>query len=253
MAVTKSAQDAIEEFVEAIAQHYLAVQAKSRDGEDGSVAEEFVSAIETDLRSTLRDRLSRIETVKKVELTPTSELSAAGIERDLDDGDHDSSDLEATLDSALDIDAVTQARDTNRDDYDTPTLEVGPTPVDLDSDRVVRPGRKAEKVDLTYDDRPTLDSGNGPVRGASVQDHKRLAAPPGYEILRTLGKGGMGIVYQARHIPLNRIVAVKMIISGANASDDQISRFQREAEAAAHLKHPHIVSVYEVGLHKGLP
>jgi serine/threonine-protein kinase len=59
--------------------------------------------------------------------------------------------------------------------------------------------------------------------------------------------------YKARHVPLNRTVAVKMIISGANASDDQLRRFQREAEAAAHLKHSNIVSVYEVGLHNGLP
>ena len=63
----------------------------------------------------------------------------------------------------------------------------------------------------------------------------------------------MGIVYKARHVPLNRVVAVKMIISGAHASADQISRFQREAEAAAHLSHPNIVSVYEVGKHDGLP
>jgi serine/threonine-protein kinase len=72
-------------------------------------------------------------------------------------------------------------------------------------------------------------------------------------LLDILGKGGMGIVYKARHVPLNRIVAVKKIITGSDATDEQIVRFQREAEAAAHLSHPNIVSVYEVGRHNGMP
>lgn len=77
--------------------------------------------------------------------------------------------------------------------------------------------------------------------------------PPGYRLVRMLGKGGMGIVYKAIHEPLNRPVALKMILAGANASGEQIRRFQREAEAAAQLTHPNIVQVYSVDSHHGLP
>ncbi len=74
-----------------------------------------------------------------------------------------------------------------------------------------------------------------------------------YEILDELGKGGMGIVYKARHIHLNRIVALKMIIGGANVGEAHLERFRAEAEAVAKLNHPNIVQVYDVGEHNGAP
>jgi serine/threonine protein kinase len=78
-------------------------------------------------------------------------------------------------------------------------------------------------------------------------------APPGYQILGTLGRGGMGVVFQARQVKANRLVALKMMLSGNNASDAERQRFQIEAEAVAKLDHPNIVIVYDVGEFDGLP
>jgi WD40 repeat protein len=76
---------------------------------------------------------------------------------------------------------------------------------------------------------------------------------PGYEVLGELGRGGMGVVYRARQLGLNRIVAVKMILAGSHAGASLLTRFRAEAVTVARLKHPHIVQVYEVGETGGLP
>jgi serine/threonine-protein kinase len=89
-----------------------------------------------------------------------------------------------------------------------------------------------------------------PLRsGAStpVPDIAALPQVPGYAVEGVLGHGGMGVVLRARHLRLNRVVALKMALLGAYASPQERERFQREAEAVAALRHPNIVQIYDVG------
>jgi serine/threonine protein kinase/predicted Zn-dependent protease len=95
----------------------------------------------------------------------------------------------------------------------------------------------------------TLASRAGGGGSAALQP----PAIPGYEMLGVLGQGGMGVVYRARQLSLNRIVALKMVRRGGLAGDEELARFQTEAEAVAQLQHPNIVQIFDVGTHDGQP
>ena len=112
--------------------------------------------------------------------------------------------------------------------------------------RLNRVRRVSSQLDAIF---PTSNSGS-----SSVANEKRrlplngeLPQIPGYEVESILGRGGMGVVYKARQLKLNRSVALKMLIYGAAATPQELARFQREAEAVAALRHPQIVQVYDVG------
>ncbi|HEV3119955.1 MAG TPA: serine/threonine-protein kinase, partial [Gemmataceae bacterium] len=123
------------------------------------------------------------------------------------------------------------------------TLDYAPAPpTQGESTLAGDPGLKRNATDFSVD--------SSLAEKAAGREHQTVA---GYEILDTLGRGAMGVVYKARQRGLRRIVALKMILAGGHASDVELARFRTEAEAVGQLQHANIVQVYEVGEQNGCP
>src|SRR5262245_3628644 len=92
-------------------------------------------------------------------------------------------------------------------------------------------------------------TGEPPAEGPTATAPARV---PGYDILRELGRGGMGVVYLAQQAKLNRVVALEVVLAGGHAGPEGLARFLAEAEVVAGLQHPSIVQLFEAGQHEGL-
>ena len=128
-----------------------------------------------------------------------------------------------------------------------PTLEagsVGPGPgQDAELAAIPAAGKVSSK----------LQAATAPSDALELDSTRIGPVIPGYAIEGELGRGGMGVVYKAKHLRLNRVVAIKMISAGSFPTAHSVRRFQAEAEFAAALDHPGIVPVYEVGEYQGWP
>jgi WD40 repeat protein/tRNA A-37 threonylcarbamoyl transferase component Bud32 len=94
--------------------------------------------------------------------------------------------------------------------------------------------------------------GRDSIRDGTASPGSAVPTIPGYEIVSELGRGGMGVVYKARQLGLNRLVALKMVLAGPHAQARELTRFRQEAEAVARLHHPNIIQVFDIGEAEGI-
>jgi serine/threonine protein kinase len=143
-----------------------------------------------------------------------------------------------------------------------PSGTIDHVPSDAGSDAAPKVSEVAtvdQTTGLTVDHAPSVTSDHVPTPDgdprppAKPARRRGLDHLPGYEILGELGRGGMGVVYRARHLKLNRIVAVKLMLNADHAGTTARERFDAEARAVAQLQHPNIVQVFEVGEVDGMP
>src|SRR6266545_1265296 len=120
-------------------------------------------------------------------------------------------------------------------------------------DATLLPGSDSQQQSEPHDATLIREAGPSPRLLPRTVAYLEDTGVVGYDLLEELGRGGMGVVYKARCRALNRMVALKMVLSGVHAGETDLARFRSEAEVVAQLQHPNIVQIFEIGEQSGRP